>query len=70
MVELKVKNIRGGTPGIPNLKYMSNILMAVVDKAKAFNSYFCSVFTKESTNLAHLRGLFAGKKEYSIDWQG
>ena len=53
-----LKNIRGRSASIPNLKYMVNVIMTAVDKAKVFNAYICSIFTKENfSNLAHLRNL-------------
>ena len=53
-----LKNIRGRSASVPNLKYMGNVVTAAVDKAKVFNAYFCSIFTREnSSNLAHLRNL-------------
>ena len=53
-----LKNVRGQSAGIPNLKCMGNILTAAVDKAKVFNHYFCSVFAKENiSNLPRLRSL-------------
>ena len=53
-----LKNVRGGSAGIPNLKFMGSVLTAAADKAKAFNAYFCSIFTKENlSNLPHLRSL-------------
>ena len=37
---------------------MGNVVTAAVDKAKVFNAYFCSIFTRENfSNLAHLRNL-------------
>ena len=53
-----LKNVRGQSAGIANLKYMGNILTAAVDKAKVFNHYFRSVFAKENiSNLPRLRSL-------------
>ena len=37
---------------------MGDVVMAAVDKAKVFNGYFCSIFTREnSSNLTQLRNL-------------
>ena len=53
-----LKNIRGRSASIPNLKYMGNVVTATVHKAKVLNAYFCSIFTREKfSNLAHLRNL-------------
>ncbi len=53
-----LKNVRGGFIGIPNLKFMGKVFTAAADKAKVFNSYFCSIFTKENlSNLTSRRNL-------------
>ena len=49
-----LKNVRRGSAGIPNLQYMGNVLTTAVEKAKVFNRYFCSNFTKENIKSDHL----------------
>ena len=58
-----LKNVRGQSAGIPNLKYMGNILTAAVDKAEVFNHYFCSKHLKP----ASLEESLTGYMEHSID---
>ena len=64
-----LKNIRGRSASIPNLKYMGNVVTAAVDKAKVFNAYFCSTFTRVNfSNLTLLRNLMqASWSTSSID---
>ena len=51
-----LKNSRGVHQRVPSLNYMNKVLSTSVDKARAFNHYFSSIFTKESVpNLNSLR---------------
>ena len=62
-----LKNIRGGKPSITNLNFQNKVLTSASDKAVALNSYFCSVFTKETTtNLGKLRDVLLQSRSEEI----
>ena len=46
-----IKNIRGAKLSIPLLNYRNKVLANAVDKAKALNTYFCSIFTREDNSM-------------------
>ena len=45
-----LKNIKGAHPPIPDLHYLRSTLSKPFEKARCFNDYFASVFTKENTS--------------------
>ena len=36
---------------IPHLTYRNKVIVNAVDKAKALNTYFCSIFTREDNSM-------------------
>ena len=50
-----LKNTKGGHHTIPDLHFQGNILTTAIEKARAFNQFFSSVFTKvTSINICNL----------------
>ncbi|XP_071502572.1 uncharacterized protein, partial [Diadema antillarum] len=49
-----IKAKRQEVSGIPPLKVRGNIIPGAMEKAEAFNEYFCSVFTDEDDNIPDL----------------
>ena len=46
-----IKNIREAKLSISHLTYRNKVLVNAVDKAKALNTYFCSIFTREDNSM-------------------
>lgn len=42
-----LKNMRGNSPGVPDLHVNGNVLSSALEKVNALNTLFSSVFTRE-----------------------
>ena len=63
-----IKNMRGGHPPIPDLHYLGAVLTSAFSKAKAFNQYFTSVYTKEDASyLDELSCADCSESSYTLD---